>query len=283
VRQKATLHWLTGMLGVIALLMPTIAISQKRKPGKSGAEENKPQVDVKLPIAEARQQIVEAMNSLANWNGELTYGDVQVTDQQLSYSVSWKHEAIGRKLAGKEGERSYLFNNIPHFNPPEHHWGGYWSVNLDVNTKDVLFWKDQSTAEKFVVAMNRMIWENSPGAKAQRQAEQQAYEQTVTAWRSAGSKVELPEEAERHKVLALAAFGDKDFQRAADEYIAGLKVYPMWPEGEFNVALLFGDSLHRYSDAVQHMNHYLELMPNAPNAEDAKHKLWIWQDRESRQ
>jgi tetratricopeptide (TPR) repeat protein len=128
-----------------------------------------------------------------------------------------------------------------------------------------------------------MIWENSPEENARREAEHQAFSQKIAAWQAAGSKVELPEEAERHKVLAVAALSDKDFQRAVDEYMAGLKVYPTWPEGEFNVALLFGDSLQRYSDAVQHMSRYLELVPNAPNAEDARHKLWIWQDKESRQ
>jgi hypothetical protein len=30
------------------------------------------------------------------------------------------------------------------------------------------------------------------------------------------------------------------------------------------------------------MKAYLELVPNAPNAEKAKEQIWIWQDKENR-
>ena len=233
-------------------------------------------VNPEMSLVQAQQDVLAAMRNL--WNLEyFDYRDVRVTDEYLKYSV----KRIRHGFRDQSGEYVYVFKDSPYFGTPDGHILGYWSVRspLEPYKNNVLCWKSEDTAERFVAAINRLIWEHSPEGAARRIA----LERRIADWKAKGAKVELPEEAERHKVLAVAAFNDKDFQRAADEYIAGLKVYPMWPEGEFNVALLFGDSLHRYSDAVQHMNHYLELMPNAPNAEDAKHKLWIWQDRESRQ
>jgi tetratricopeptide (TPR) repeat protein len=103
--------------------------------------------------------------------------------------------------------------------------------------------------------------------------------QQVAAWRAAGSKVALPDQALRHKVLAKYAFREEDFQKAADEYEAALAIYPTWPKGQFACAAIEGE-LKDYYDAIAHMKAYLELVPNAPNAEKAKEQIWIWQDKE---
>jgi tetratricopeptide (TPR) repeat protein len=102
--------------------------------------------------------------------------------------------------------------------------------------------------------------------------------QKLAAWRTAGARVDLPEEAVRHRVLAEAAFQEKDFGKAASAYEEALVVYPTWPEGQFNAALMLGE-LHRYADAVVHMKAYLELTPDAPDAQKATQQIWIWEDK----
>jgi tetratricopeptide (TPR) repeat protein len=126
--------------------------------------------------------------------------------------------------------------------------------------------------------MNRMIWENQPGTKRGQEAKSQEFEQKLAAWRTGGSKVQLPPEAYTHGVLAKNAYQEKDIGKAISEYRAALETYPTWPEGQFNVALLCGEA-GDYDEAVEHMQYYLELVPDAPNAQAARDKLIIWQDK----
>ena len=98
-------------------------------------------------------------------------------------------------------------------------------------------------------------------------------------WQAANPKPPMPEEALRHKVIAEAAFEDKNFQKAVDEYEAALQIYPTWPVGQYLCATIEGQ-LGDYMDAIAHMQDYLALLPDAPNAEKAKEQIWIWQDKE---
>ena len=139
-----------------------------------------------------------------------------------------------------------------------------------------LYWNNKESARRFVSAVNRMIWENSAEVRAQRQ---QHFEQKVAEWRTAGSKVEVPEEAQRHFVVAQQAFQEKNFQHQAEELSAALDIYPTWPAEQFDLALILSE-LNRYSEAIQHMRMYLELTPDAPDAQRAKQQIWIWQDKE---
>lgn len=141
-------------------------------------------------------------------------------------------------------------------------------------------WCDASLADfagstrQFHDAVGDALWANSPEIRA----EQQAFRQQVTAWRAAGSKVDPPDEAQRDFVIAQEAFKDKNFQHQADELEAALKVYPTWPAEQSDLAVILG-ALGRYSDAIQHMQMYLDLIPDAPDAQRAKQQIWIWQDK----
>lgn len=122
------------------------------------------------------------------------------------------------------------------------------------------------------------IWANSPEVKAQRKAVRQAFEQKVAVWRANGSKVDPPEEAQRHFAIAQAAFQDKNFHHQAEELSSALEVYPTWSAEQYDLAVILGE-LNRYSEAAEHMQMYLELTPDAPDAEKAKQQIWIWQDK----
>lgn len=100
----------------------------------------------------------------------------------------------------------------------------------------------------------------------------------AAAWRALAVKPLMPEGAREHKVLAENAVQEKNFPKAIDEYEAALNIFPTWPEGQFNLALICGQT-GDYGCAVEHMQNYLELVPDAQDAQAAKDKLIIWRDK----
>ena len=51
---------------------------------------------------------------------------------------------------------------------------------------------------------------------------------------------------------------------------------PLWPEDYFNAALIAA-SVGVYAQAAEHMQCYLELLPNAPDAQAARDQIGMWQ------
>jgi tetratricopeptide (TPR) repeat protein len=233
------------------------------------------------------QQILAALaGEQYDWHGSLTVSDVQVNAQTFSYRLK-VHGGFGGHIearvvaSGKDGARTYQFAQMPYLDQAKiMKIEEAWCVmpGIEPHRKDFLCWREETDTKKFVVAVNRMIWENSPTAKTQKEAEERTLQQQIAAWRANGSQVALPEEAQRHFVLAQEAFRQKDFQRQAEELTTALEIYPTWPAEQFDLALVLGE-LNRYSEAIQHMQMYLELSPDAPDAQRAKQQIWIWQDK----
>lgn len=65
---------------------------------------------------------------------------------------------------------------------------------------------------------------------------------------------------------------DKAFDDAADFYAEVLKIAPWWPTGHFNRALVLGET-GDYEIAKHEMKHYLQLVPDMPNARAAQDKF----------
>lgn len=95
-------------------------------------------------------------------------------------------------------------------------------------------------------------------------------------WHALQEKPPIPEEALHHKALAEHAFRERKLDQATNEYLDALKVYPCWPEGQFNAASMLGDT-GWYTGAVAHMKYYLELVPDASNAQLARDRIAAWQ------
>jgi tetratricopeptide (TPR) repeat protein len=51
---------------------------------------------------------------------------------------------------------------------------------------------------------------------------------------------------------------------------------PWWPEGQFNLALILGE-LYYYDEAIEHMQDFLALVPDAPNAQHWQDQVYRWQ------
>jgi hypothetical protein len=97
-------------------------------------------------------------------------------------------------------------------------------------------------------------------------------------WRELAAKPKLPDDVYAHKVLAEEAYRNKDLMKALSEYQLGIKAFPTWPEGQFNAALIAAE-MEYYRVAVQRMKEYLLLAPDAPDAQAAKDKIIVWQDK----
>jgi len=125
----------------------------------------------------------------------------------------------------------------------------------------------------FVSAVNRLRAFARDSASPLRNFNQQA-----AAWRALPSKPPLPEEVRLQRLLAEDAIKNKKPAIALFHYEHGLEIDPMWPQGYFNAALIAAE-IGLYDQAVEHMQSYLELVPDAPDAQSARDQIVIWRDK----
>jgi len=104
------------------------------------------------------------------------------------------------------------------------------------------------------------------------------FTQRAAAWRALATKPPIPEEVRVKRMMAEDAFKSNKPDEALHYYEAGVQLYPTWPEGNFNAALIAGD-LGYFDAAIEHMQAYLELVPDAADAQAARDKILIWQTK----
>ena len=108
------------------------------------------------------------------------------------------------------------------------------------------------------------------------------FQPKAAAWRALPAKPPISDDVNKHWLLAEDELKEKHFDAALREYEAALEIDPLWPVGQFNSAMLSGE-LKNYDDAVWHMRCYLELTPNAPDAQAAHDQMLLWQAKAERQ
>lgn len=144
----------------------------------------------------------------------------------------------------------------------------------DPATNDLHCSADCELAEKsFVVAINRLR-----AIALRKGTVESGFPQQAATWRALASKPPIPDEVRKQRVLAENAVKEKQLVKAMIHYEAGLKLYPTWPQGRFNSALIASE-LGAYEEAVEHMQAYLELVPDAADAQSARDQIVIWQDK----
>jgi len=104
------------------------------------------------------------------------------------------------------------------------------------------------------------------------------FTQRAAAWRALATKPPIPEEVRVQRLMAEDAFKANKPDEALHYYETGVQLYPTWPEGNFNAALIAGD-LGYFDAAIEHMQAYLELVPDAADAQAARDKILIWQTK----
>lgn len=136
----------------------------------------------------------------------------------------------------------------------------------------------KSDAENAAKALKILVLDARHDLDGMLAAKFEEFKLSCQSWRALQEKPPIPEEALRHQALAENAFREKKLDQATDEYLDAVKVYPCWPEGQFSAASILGDT-GWYTGAVAHMKYYLELVPDAANAQLAKDKIAAWQDK----
>lgn len=138
-----------------------------------------------------------------------------------------------------------------------------------------LAWLSLSDARDIVDAVMALKYYDSDEYLAQ---QEQKFQEKANAWRSLPQKSPLPEEARNFRVLADDALANKNFEKAAEYYEKGLAIEPMWPKGQYNLAIIY-EALKDYDLAVEHMKHYLALVPDASDAQLAHDKIVVWDQK----
>jgi len=109
-------------------------------------------------------------------------------------------------------------------------------------------------------------------------ADRAAFATVLEDFRAGKVDSNIDETVRRHKVAAELAVKDKRLWDAADEFSQCLALAPWWPQGNFNLALVYGE-LRAYPLATRYMQRYLTLVPDAANARAAQDKIYEWESR----
>lgn len=126
---------------------------------------------------------------------------------------------------------------------------------------------DQYANAWFVLAQPRKLDDPSTNA---------AFVADVARFRSAPET--HTERLRRVQVQVENALKEQRTVEAAILYRDALNESAGWPDGHFNLALLYGD-LEFYADAINEMRRYLYLVPNASDARAAQDKIYDWERR----
>jgi hypothetical protein len=101
------------------------------------------------------------------------------------------------------------------------------------------------------------------------------FHEKAAAWRALTTKPPLPDNVHLQRLLAEDALKNHKPGEALQHYEAGLKLYSTWPQGWFNAAMIAGQ-LGIYANAAEDMQAYLELVPDAKDAQSARDQIEIW-------
>lgn len=146
-------------------------------------------------------------------------------------------------------------------------------------TRDIKVACDDSKSETFQVNGDRSnafidAWHrlSLPDTGA---ADRAAFAALAVQYRALAEKPALPESVREHKIAAEKAVRDKNYADAIREYNAGLAANPAWPQAWFNKAMIYAE-LDVPEGAIDAMEHYLLLVPDAENARQAQDKIYEW-------
>jgi tetratricopeptide (TPR) repeat protein len=167
---------------------------------------------------------------------------------------------------------------------PKRGFGGMYRVKDEAGNDlpkplDHLWWHPrdphaQANAESLARGLNHLRYlANDRNIMALRN-----FEQAAGIWLTLSPKPPVPAAVRDERLLAETAFKEGKVEEALYHYERGVELDPVWPEGRFNAALIAAE-LTFYAEAVEYMRAYLELAPDAPDAQSARDQMVIWKDK----
>jgi tetratricopeptide (TPR) repeat protein len=149
-------------------------------------------------------------------------------------------------------------------------------LQMDLRKALDVWWRGgqyMQDAKNFAAALNRLhVLANDKD----KDAAWNQFRQQAAAWRALATKPPLPDAVRIQRIAAEDAIKNSHPDAALEYYEEGLDLCPTWPEGHFNAALIAAE-LGDYTDAVEDMQSYLELVPNAADAQSARDQVDLWQ------
>ena len=180
----------------------------------------------------------------------------------------------GFSFKGQGYEYSCKFNDVHSLSVKKSVAAKQFYVNW--NPRLFLHWLLEKDARNFADAVMAMKYYSSKKFSTDDDSVFADYQLKAKAWLALPQKPALAEEVRRFRVLGDDAVQNKNFYDAADYYEKGLALDPLWPAGQFNAAMIYGE-LKYYPLAVMHMKRYLALKPD--DAQKYQDKLYIWEEK----
>ncbi len=161
--------------------------------------------------------------------------------------------------------------------------GSCYGVRLLIRTESEEYglgplWPDEATAQMFADAFNRLLYASH---RFETEEDFVTFSAAAKAWRDNPAKPPLSPEADRHSILAENAIQEKNLDSAVEHYESAVEIQPMWPPFWFNLGMIYAER-NDFAHAADRMKHYLALVPDAPDAQAARTKLIIWEDKASK-
>jgi len=265
-----------GALIVVAFMLMPVMRAAGQSTASSPAAKS-------LTVAEARQAILDATKYMVvhgMFNHKSYFispnsSNIRFTPSTLVIDLSGAEQGMRYKLNLKSLE-SVSFNCTHYCSLGVRPQEGSLFLAFSMLPPDVSKCPGECrrATESFVAALNRLhAFANENAA-----TEANEFRQQAAAWRALPSKPPIPEAVRQRRLLAENALQEKHPLEALNLYEDGLKIYPTWPQGHFNAALISA-SLEFYEEAIEHMQGYLELVPDARDAQSARDQIVIWQHK----
>lgn len=280
---------------LIGLLSMNCGVAEAFGAAPAGKPMNK---NVAMSYAEARKTLTQIWENKKPDSSTYHYDKLTVT-----FIEKDKVEFYSSIISSRAGARSFKYTyNLTEMSDPYIKTKDFWNnfsgykVEVDQGLKyeSSTGWNEkrnmipiifplESEAEAFVKALSVL---KQHAIKERKKLASEAssfadFQEKAKTWRALKVKPDLPEDVRRFRVLAEDAIKHKEFDKAVDYYGKGLAIEPLWPQGQYNAALLYGE-MKEYGDAELCMKRYLELVPDAPDAQAARDQIMIWQSRMKR-
>jgi len=278
------LCWRTFLCLLIGLLAIGLGEAIAAAPANQPIKKNVP-----MSYAEARHVLIQLWENQKPDSSTYHYDKLTVT-----FIGKDKLELYKSLISSVTGARSFKYTfDLTEMNEPYIRKQSYWdshkgylvAVNRGIkyesshNMFPIIF-PLESQAEAFVRALSvlRQYAIKEKEILASEASSFAAFQEKAKTWRALKVKPELPPDVRRFRLLAEDSIKHQEFEKAVQYYEQGLEIEPLWPQGQYNVALLYGE-MREYRNAELHMKRYLELVPDAPDAQAARDQMMIWQSK----